>query len=70
MTFLDPSKYLLIKAIEDIGKDWEYFRFASNREVRAIDAGDGKAEAWLATFTKQLRTLLPQGSYILTHARQ
>ncbi|KAJ7696589.1 glycoside hydrolase [Mycena rosella] len=34
----------------------------------AFDAGDGSAEAWLITFTTQLRTLLPQGTYILTHA--
>ncbi|KAJ7180662.1 glycoside hydrolase family 18 protein [Mycena filopes] len=37
-------------------------------DFNAFDAGDGKAEAWLITFTTQLRTLLPQGSYILTHA--
>jgi len=37
-------------------------------DFNAINAGDGKAEAWLATFTKQLRTQLPQGQYILTHA--
>ncbi|KAK0488964.1 glycoside hydrolase family 18 protein [Armillaria novae-zelandiae] len=28
----------------------------------------GIAEAWLTTFTKQLRVKLPQGSYIITHA--
>ncbi|PBK99462.1 glycoside hydrolase [Armillaria gallica] len=28
----------------------------------------GIAEAWLTTFTKQLRVHLPQGSYIITHA--
>ncbi|KIK68266.1 glycoside hydrolase family 18 protein [Collybiopsis luxurians FD-317 M1] len=28
----------------------------------------GTAEVWLASFTKQLRTKLPQGRYILTHA--
>ncbi|KAH9941509.1 glycoside hydrolase family 18 protein [Amylocystis lapponica] len=28
----------------------------------------GTAEAWLVTFTKQLRTQLPQGQYIVTHA--
>ncbi|KLO18244.1 glycoside hydrolase family 18 protein [Schizopora paradoxa] len=37
-------------------------------DFNAINAGDGKAEAWLATFTQQLRTQLPQGQYILTHA--
>ncbi|KAF9006140.1 glycoside hydrolase [Cyathus striatus] len=34
----------------------------------AINAGDGKAEAWLASFTRQLRVQLPQGQFILTHA--
>ncbi|TFK39804.1 glycoside hydrolase family 18 protein [Crucibulum laeve] len=34
----------------------------------AFDVGDGKAEAWLISFTKQLRVQLPQGTYILTHA--
>lgn len=29
----------------------------------------GTAEAWLISFTKQLRVNLPQGSYFLTHAR-
>ncbi|KAL6298978.1 glycoside hydrolase [Sparassis latifolia] len=32
----------------------------------AFDAGT--AEAWLVTFTQQLRTQLPEGEYILTHA--
>ncbi|KAF4592986.1 hypothetical protein EYR38_008693 [Pleurotus pulmonarius] len=37
-------------------------------DFNAINAGDGKAEAWLTSFTKQLRVQLPQGTYILTHA--
>ncbi|KAJ7612497.1 glycoside hydrolase family 18 protein [Mycena polygramma] len=37
-------------------------------DFNAFDAGDGKAEAWLISFTTQLRTILPQGSYIITHA--
>ncbi|KIK61785.1 glycoside hydrolase family 18 protein [Collybiopsis luxurians FD-317 M1] len=35
-------------------------------DFNAFDAGT--AEAWLVSFTKQLRTKLPQGTYILTHA--
>ncbi|KAJ3771174.1 glycoside hydrolase family 18 protein [Lentinula raphanica] len=35
-------------------------------DFNAFDAGT--AEAWLVSFTKQLRTQLPQGTYILTHA--
>ncbi|KAF9466092.1 glycoside hydrolase [Collybia nuda] len=34
----------------------------------AFDTGNGKAETWLASFTKQLRVQLPQGNYIVTHA--
>ncbi|THH32471.1 hypothetical protein EUX98_g1721 [Antrodiella citrinella] len=37
-------------------------------DFNAMDAGDGKAEQWLITFTQQLRTQLPVGQYILTHA--
>ncbi|KAH9479369.1 hypothetical protein JR316_0007959 [Psilocybe cubensis] len=38
-------------------------------DFNAFAAGDGKAEAWLISFTKQLRTQLPQGTYLLTHAQ-
>lgn len=37
-------------------------------DFNAVNAGDGRAEAWLANFTTQLRTQLPQGQFILTHA--
>ncbi|KAH9852021.1 glycoside hydrolase [Lenzites betulinus] len=37
-------------------------------DFNAIDASDGKAEAWIATFTQQLRTQLPKGQFILSHA--
>ncbi|KDR80725.1 hypothetical protein GALMADRAFT_135845 [Galerina marginata CBS 339.88] len=37
-------------------------------DFNAFDAGNGKAEAWLISFTKQLRVQLPQGTYLLTHA--
>ena len=30
----------------------------------------GTAEAWLVTFTTQLRNQLPAGDYIITHARK
>jgi len=33
-----------------------------------MNKGDGSAEAWLITFTNQLRSNLPQGEFILTHA--
>ncbi|KAF8216500.1 glycoside hydrolase [Mycena galopus ATCC 62051] len=34
----------------------------------AFDAGTGAAEQWLISFTTQLRTILPVGQYIITHA--
>ncbi|OJA17361.1 hypothetical protein AZE42_03902 [Rhizopogon vesiculosus] len=37
-------------------------------DFAAFDAGTGAAEDWLISFTTQLRTQLPQGQYILTHA--
>ena len=33
-----------------------------------MDKGDGSAEQWLADFTTAIRSQLPQGQYILTHA--
>ncbi|KAG8214863.1 glycoside hydrolase family 18 protein [Butyriboletus roseoflavus] len=44
------------------GIDVDYEDFA------AFDIGNGSAETWLISFTQQLRTQLPQGNYILTHA--
>ncbi|KAF4593875.1 hypothetical protein EYR40_008670 [Pleurotus pulmonarius] len=38
------------------------------QDFNAVNAGDGKAEAWIVSFTRQLRTQLPQGTFILTHA--
>ncbi|KAK0446751.1 glycoside hydrolase family 18 protein [Armillaria borealis] len=37
-------------------------------DFKAVNAGDGRAEAWIIAFTKELRRQLPQGEYILTHA--
>ena len=34
-----------------------------------MNAGNGKAEQWLISFTQQLRNQLPAGQYIITHAR-
>jgi hypothetical protein len=30
----------------------------------------GTAEAWLITFTQALRSALPSGQYLITHARK
>ena len=38
------------------------------QDFNAMDAGT--AEAWLITFTTQLRSQLPSGDYIITHARE
>ena len=35
----------------------------------AVNKGDGSAEAWVIAFMKELRVLLPQSQYIVTHAR-
>jgi len=37
-------------------------------DFTAFNAGDGKAEDWIISFTTKLRSLLPQGKYIITHA--
>ncbi|KAG6372750.1 glycoside hydrolase family 18 protein [Boletus reticuloceps] len=45
-----------------LGVDVDYEDFT------AFNSANGAAETWLISFTKQLRTQLPQGEYILTHA--
>ena len=40
-----------------------------SQDFTAFNSGKGSAEAWLISYTKQLRTKLPQGQYILSHAR-
>lgn len=47
---------------------WTGYRLG--QDFNAMNAGDGKAEQWLITFTTALRAQLPQGTYILTHARE
>ncbi|VDC05090.1 unnamed protein product [Peniophora sp. CBMAI 1063] len=37
-------------------------------DFNAFDATTGAAEAWLESFTRQLRSQLPSGQYIITHA--
>ncbi|KAM6497137.1 glycoside hydrolase family 18 protein [Amanita muscaria] len=39
-------------------------------DFNAFNAGNGGAENWLISFTTQLRSLLPAGQYIITHARK
>ncbi|KAI0788759.1 glycoside hydrolase family 18 protein [Abortiporus biennis] len=47
-------------SLDGIDVDYEDFN--------AFDAGDGKAEQWLISFTQQLRAQLPAGEFIVTHA--
>ena len=56
------AKWIIANDLDGIDVDYEDFD--------AINAQDGKAEQWLITFTKTLRQQLPQGKYILTHARK
>ncbi|KAI0644217.1 glycoside hydrolase [Trametes meyenii] len=63
----DPSKTAdtmaaWVKQFDLDGIDVDY------EDFNAIDASDGKAEAWIATFTQQLRSQLPKGQFILSHA--
>jgi len=37
-------------------------------DFNAINSGTGSAETWLVSFTKQLRSQLPAGQFIITHA--
>ncbi|KAF8323820.1 glycoside hydrolase family 18 protein [Clavulina sp. PMI_390] len=47
-------------SLDGIDVDYEDFT--------AINAADGKAETWLINFTKALRSALPSGQYLITHA--
>ncbi|KAJ7155351.1 glycoside hydrolase family 18 protein [Mycena crocata] len=47
-------------SLDGIDVDYEDFN--------AFNAEDGSAENWLISFTTQLRKILPQGQYIVTHA--
>ena len=40
------------------------------QDFGAFDKGDGSGENWLIDFTTQLRSDLPAGDYIITHARE
>ncbi|KAF8521730.1 glycoside hydrolase [Hysterangium stoloniferum] len=55
----------MAKFVRDFGLDGVDVDY---EDFDAINAGDGKGEAWIISFTKQLRTKLPQGQFLLTHA--
>ncbi|KAF5375306.1 hypothetical protein D9757_009686 [Collybiopsis confluens] len=54
------ATWVLANDVDGIDVDYE--------DLDAMNAQDGKAEQWLIDFTNALRTQLPQGKYILTHA--
>lgn len=56
------AKWVIDNDLDGIDVDYE--------DSAAMNVGDGKAEEWLSTFTKTLRSQLPQGQYIITHARK
>ncbi|KAG9312386.1 glycoside hydrolase family 18 protein [Chiua virens] len=45
------------------------FQYGLQGDFGAFDGSSGSAEPWVISLTRQLRTKLPQGEYILTHAR-
>ncbi|KAJ7504340.1 glycoside hydrolase family 18 protein [Mycena galericulata] len=54
------ANFVIEYNLDGIDVDYEDFN--------AFDGGTGSAENWLISFTTQLRTILPQGQYIITHA--
>ena len=54
------SQFVIANALDGIDVDYE--------DLDAMNKGDGAAETWVSTFTKTLRTTLPQGQFILSHA--
>ena len=65
---LDPNvlaqkmaDFVLNTDLDGIDVDWE--------ELDLIVQQPGAGEQWLVTFTQVLRTRLPQGQFIISHAR-
>ncbi|KAF8845083.1 glycoside hydrolase family 18 protein [Paxillus ammoniavirescens] len=54
------AAFVIQYGLDGVDVDYEDFN--------AMNAMDGSAEAWLATFTTALRAKLPAGQYIITHA--
>ncbi|KZP29177.1 glycoside hydrolase family 18 protein [Athelia psychrophila] len=51
-----------VKAYDVDGVDIDF------EDLQAFNGGTGSAENWLITFTTELRSLLPAGQYIISHA--
>ncbi|KAH9923965.1 chitinase [Epithele typhae] len=54
------GQFILDNSLDGIDVDYE--------DLAAINKGDGKGEAWVVTFTQVLRSKLPKGQFILSHA--
>ncbi|KIJ65610.1 glycoside hydrolase family 18 protein [Hydnomerulius pinastri MD-312] len=54
------AAFVIQYGLDGVDVDYEDFN--------AMNAMNGSAETWLATFTKALRAKLPAGQYIITHA--
>ena len=52
------------------GSQYYERRMGISQDFTAFNSQGGTAETWLINYTKQLRTKLPQGQYILSHARR
>ncbi|KAI9463815.1 glycoside hydrolase family 18 protein [Boletus coccyginus] len=56
----DMASWVIQYGVNGIDIDYE--------DLAAFTSGQGTAESWLISYTKQLRTKLPQGQYTLSHA--
>ncbi|KAF7980246.1 hypothetical protein HWV62_38975 [Athelia sp. TMB] len=56
------ASWVIAQGLDGVDVDYE--------DDAAFDKGDGSAEQWLITFTTALRTALPTGQYIISHAPQ
>ncbi|KAG8215631.1 hypothetical protein J3R82DRAFT_7500 [Butyriboletus roseoflavus] len=64
----DLAAWVVQYSLQGVDVDYEVQIPLMAADFAAFDYGGGSAEAWLIGFTKQLRTLLPQGQYIISHA--
>jgi len=58
--FIDPWLTTRSGLLSDVGRYADLF---VARAIEPLTLGTGTAEAWLQSFTRQLRTILPQGKW-------
>jgi GH18 family chitinase len=56
------ADWVLKNHVDGVDVDYE--------DLDAMNKGDGKAEQWVITLTKTLRSKLPSGKYLISHARK